>query len=155
MTRSLVMAQDRRTAVPAGSGRVRPAQLIWLRDGETSLFGSDTYELLAGVAEIGSLRQAALRLGVSYSKAWHLVHDAEQRLGVQLFERRIGGSCGGGSVLTVDGRELAARYGALLAAADRHLAQLFERYFGDLAFAAPPDDGGHELPRPCRPARRC
>ena len=132
MTGITVMAQDSKSATPTDGGRVRPGQRIWLHDGETPLFGSDTYELLAGVAEIGSLRQAAKRLGVSYSKAWHLVHDAEDQLGVQLFERRIGGSCGGGSVLTADGRELAERYGALLAAADRQLDELFERYFGDL-----------------------
>ena len=87
------------------------------------------------VAESGSLAQAAKQAGVSYSKALHLVHEAEECLGVRLFERRIGGAAGGGSTLTAEGRTLGERFGALLAAAETELARLYELYFGDLSFA--------------------
>ena len=79
--------------------------------------------------------EAAKRTGVSYSKALHLVNEAEECLGVRLFERRAGGPAGGGSTLTAEGRKLGERFGALLAAADRELARLYEQFFGDLSFA--------------------
>ena len=107
------------------------------------------------LAEIGSLHQAASRAGLSYSKAWHLANEAEERLGLRLFERRVGGSAGGGSALTTDGRRLSERFGALMVAADRDLGELYERYFADLPFAGPAGEsaGG---PQPlCRRGRRC
>jgi len=115
--------------------RLRPAQRIWLQKGEAPPFGRDAYELLLCVAESGSLAQGARRAGVSYSKALHLVQEAEECLGVRLFERRIGGHAGGGSTLTAAGRTLGERFGALLAAAETELAKLYEQYFGDLSFA--------------------
>jgi len=120
---------------PAPARRLRPTQRIWLQNGEAPPFGRDAYELLLRVAESGSLAQGARRAGVSYSKALHLVQEAEQCLGVRLFERRIGGAAGGGSTLTAEGRTLGERFGALLAAAETELARLYEQYFGDLSFA--------------------
>lgn len=120
---------------PVRSPALRPAQRIWLQKDEAPPFGREAYELLLCVAESGSLTQAAKRAGVSYSKALHLVKEAEECLGVRLFERRVGGTAGGGSTLTADGRKLGERFGALLLAADTELARLYDQYFGDLSFA--------------------
>ena len=134
---------------------VRPAQRIWLQEGGTPLFGPDAYALLLRVAEVGSLRQAASQVGVSYSKAWHIVNEAEARLGVQLFERRVGGSTGGGTALTTEGWKLGERFGALIVAADRDLGDLYERYFGDLPFAGAAVETAGGPQRLCRRERRC
>jgi len=116
-------------------GGLRPTQRIWLQNGEAPPFGHDAYELLLRVAESGSLAQGAKRAGISYSKALHLVQEAEQCLGVRLFERRIGGAAGGGSTLTAEGLTLGERFGALLEAAEAELVRLYEQHFGDLSFA--------------------
>lgn len=134
---------------------MRPAQRIWLQEGGTPLFGPDAYALLLQVAETGSLRRAASDVGVSYSKAWHIANEAEARLGVRLFERRVGGSAGGGSALTTDGWKLGQRFGALLVAADRDLDELYERYFADLPFAGPAAEIAGGPQRLCRRERRC
>lgn len=117
--------------------RVRLAYRVWLEEGGLSAFAPDTYALLSGVATIGSLRQAAKQLGLSYSKARHLANQAEERLGMQLIERRVGGPVGGGSAPTAAGRELGERFGAFLAEAERHLEELYEKHFGDAVFTDP------------------
>ena len=93
---------------------------------------------------MGSLNQAAKSIAMSYSKAWHVVREVEERLGVSLFERRIGGANGGGSSLTDEARGLLARYGALEAEADDLLAALFAKHFADVPFG----------PSSASPARR-
>ena len=134
---------------------MRPPQRIWLQEGGIPTFGPQAYALLPQVAEIGSLHQAARRAGLSYSKAWHLANEAEERLGVRLLERRVGGPAGGGSALTTDGWKLGERFGALMVAADRDLSELYERYFADLPFAGPAGEPAGGPRRLCRRERRC
>ena len=69
---------------------------LWL-DYRGRAFGDGPARLLAGVEEHGSLRKAAQELGMSYNKAWRIIHAAEQRLGFPLLDRSVGGSLGGGS----------------------------------------------------------
>ena len=91
---------------------------------------------------------------MAYSKAWRLVREVEQRLGVELFERRTGGPDGGGSRLTDEGRLLLQRFEAFTRDADEALAALFEEHFGDLPYAGqvgasarePRDSGGEPEP---------
>ncbi len=116
---------------------MRLAYRVWLEEGGVSAFAPDTYALLSDVATIGSLRQAAKHLGLSYTKARHLANQAEERLGIQLIERRIGGPVGGGSAPTAAGRELGERFGAFLADAERYLEELYEKHFGDTVFTDP------------------
>ena len=60
------------------------------------LFGEGPYELLSGVQELGSLRASAQRMGMAYTKAFHMVKHVETVLGVSLTQRTIGGRGGGG-----------------------------------------------------------
>lgn len=48
-------------------------------------------QLLAGIAELGSLQQAAARIGMSQPAATHALADIESLLGVELFERHARG----------------------------------------------------------------
>ena len=48
-------------------------------------------QLLAGVAELGSLQQAAAQIGMSQPAATHALADIESLLGVELFERHARG----------------------------------------------------------------
>ena len=82
---------------------------IWL-DYRGRAFGDGPARLLTGVERTGSLRKAALELGMSYNKAWRILHAAEERLGFPLLDRSVGGNLGGGSHLTPEARDLVARY---------------------------------------------
>ncbi len=103
---------------------------IWL-DYRGRAFGDGPARLLAGVEQYGSLRKAAQELGMSYNKAWRILHAAEQRLGFPLLDRSVGGSLGGGSNITPEARDLMTRYQALAAEAADVLDNVFQRHFAD------------------------
>ena len=109
---------------------MRLAYKIWL-DHRGRAFGDGPARLLNGVERSGSLSKAALELGMSYNKAWRILHAAEQRLGFSLLDRRVGGSLGGGSHLTPQARDLMTRYRALGTEVDEALETLFQRHFAD------------------------
>lgn len=112
---------------------------IWL-DYRGRAFGDGPARLLTGVEQTGSLRKAAQELGMSYNKAWRILHAAEERLGFPLLDRNVGGSLGGGSQLTPEARDLVARYQALADEASEVLESVFQRHFAD--WESPPPAGG-------------
>lgn len=121
-------------APPKPAPAVHLAHRLWLeRDGEL-VFGPGAFELLRRVEQMGSLNKAAKSMAMSYSKAWRVVREVEERLGVSLFERRIGGPDGGGSSLTDEARSLLARYGALQTEADDLLLSLFAKHFSGVSY---------------------
>jgi molybdate transport system regulatory protein len=81
-----------------------------LRDSETdahaSAFGRGVARLCELVDELGSLNKAAKELDMAYSKAWRIMKDTEDALGVELIERQ--GSKG--STLTDEGKILTQIY---------------------------------------------
>lgn len=79
-------------------------------DEKDKVFGPGPATLLRLVERTGSLLSAAKAMGMSYSKATHLVKHAEERLGVTLTMRSTGGEGGGGSVLTRECQDLLDRY---------------------------------------------
>jgi molybdate transport system regulatory protein len=82
---------------------------IWLSaDGKA--FGEGPYLLLQGIAKTGSLRRAAMEMGMSYRKAWGILKACEKKLGFTLIERKVGGSSGGYSKITPSGYELMKHY---------------------------------------------
>jgi molybdate transport system regulatory protein len=123
---------------------VRLAYKIWL-EYRGRAFGDGPARLLDGVEQAGSLRRAASELGMSYNKAWRILHAAEQRLGFALLDRSVGGSLGGGSQLTPQAQDLLARYRALAAAAEEALTRVFEQHFADWEDPKPGELPG-ELP---------
>ena len=73
-------------------------------------FGPGLAELLRRVDELHSLRAAAQSMKMAYSKAWTVLHTAEEGLGFALLEVRVGGKNGGGASLTEDARRMLAAY---------------------------------------------
>ncbi len=129
-----------------GSTSARPAVRVRLECDGDPVFGPGPYELLCKVRDHGSLHKAAMDMSMAYSKAWRLVHDAEEHLGLEILSRRAGGVAGGGSVLTDDGEELVRRFGALQEDVHNELLRLFVKHFGDAWWAdgdaAPPHAAG-------------
>lgn len=96
-------------------------------------FGPGVAQLLGLVDRLGSLRAAAAEMGMSYTKAWNIVHRCERELRFPLLTTAAGGSGGGGAALTREAHQmilLQRDYAEKLQDyADRLLRQELERYF--------------------------
>ena len=89
---------------------------IWLGDEkEHGFLGEGRYRLLREIGRVGSLAQAAQKMGISYRKAWGDVRAVERWLGFELIERHRGGSGGGASTLNERGKKLLEAYGRVQA----------------------------------------
>jgi len=89
--------------------RMKVAYKVWLKN-EGKAFGEGPYQLLKGIEKTGSLHMAAIKLDMSYQKAWNVLNDCEKELGFQMIERKVGGVSGGGSNLTVAGKAFLKQY---------------------------------------------
>lgn len=116
---------------------------IWL-DYRGRAFGDGPARLLDGVEEWGSLRKAAQELGMSYNKAWRILHAAEERLSFPLLDRSVGGSLGGGSQLTPEAQDLMKRYRAMAVEAEGALEAVFQKHFADWEDPVQPGPGRGE-----------
>lgn len=84
---------------------------LFLEDQGRYVLGPGRVELLHSIAELGSLRKAAQKLGMSYRWAWGRLSDAEKALGVNLLAHDPG-SGGKAKTLTAEARELLVWYDA-------------------------------------------
>ncbi len=88
--------------------RPRVRLRMWLETDDGLFVGLGRAQLLANIAEYGSLKQAAEHMGMSYRAAWGKLRQSEQVLGFQLVARR--GRRRDGQVLTPFGKLLMERY---------------------------------------------
>ncbi|QOJ79109.1 LysR family transcriptional regulator [Infirmifilum lucidum] len=65
--------------------------------------------VLDAVSKAGSLKRAALLLGVDYRTVWNTIDALEKTLGLRLVGREAGGAGGGGAHLTLFGEALLAK----------------------------------------------
>lgn len=86
--------------------------------GDRLVFGPGKGELLARIAETGSIAAAGRAMGMSYKRAWALVEEMNAAFRAPLVISARGGAGGGGAQLTEDGRTVLAAYQALLAQVD-------------------------------------
>lgn len=89
----------------------------------SSVFGRGIANLCKGVREKGSLNAAAKDMGMAYSKAWRIIKDTEDSLGVQLLIR----DGAHGSVLTGEGSELLDVYLAIDEKISQETLKLYEK----------------------------
>ena len=103
---------------------------FWVeQDGELVL--SDwRVDLLQAVEETGSLSAACARMNVAYRVGWGKIKEIERRLGISLLDSRSGGTEGGSTKLTEQGRALVARYRRFQAGLPDLIRQRFEQEFG-------------------------
>lgn len=73
-------------------------------------FGPGVVELLQRISQTGSLNTAAKQMRMSYNKAWRMIKKAEEELGYPLVNKSVGGSNGGGSTVTIQGKRLTAKF---------------------------------------------
>lgn len=75
-------------------------------DKENVILNSRLNLLLFLISDMGSIRQAAMHMGLSYQKAWEMINTLEKELGYKVMERRRGGKDGGKTSLTEKGKKL-------------------------------------------------
>lgn len=73
-------------------------------------FDEDLAALLREVDSSHSMNNACKELGMAYSRAWKMIKKAEEMLGCDLVTKQVGGSGGGGSVLTEEGARYLTKY---------------------------------------------
>jgi len=80
--------------------------------------------LLWAIEQSGSINRAAKQMGLSYKGAWQILERANNGAPQALLSTAIGGSKGGGSVLTPAGRALLALFNRLERQHDAFIAEL-------------------------------
>lgn len=103
---------------------------IWVVLSEDVKFGEGRAELLRLIDELGSIKQAVARLGMSYRSAWGYIEALERAAGVKFLERTPGGGARGGARLTRAGRAFLRKYERLAGGLERTARARFDRTFG-------------------------
>ena len=104
-------------------------KIIFTDDNGDKFFGEGPCRLLRHIEKTGSLRAAALEMGMAYTKALKLVKQAEAALGYPLITRITGGKDGGGSILTPEGKQWLLKYEAYRDACVKSNQALYRRFF--------------------------
>lgn len=107
---------------------ITPKAKIWIEVNGAVVFGSGRVDLFEAIAETGSIRQAASKLGMSYRAAWGKIKATEERLGFQLIEKHAGGHQSGAQ-LTPDAKNLLACYKRFKHEAAGAVEHLFKHHF--------------------------
>lgn len=99
---------------------------------ERTFWGPGVAQLLHGIAEKHSLRASAQDMGMSYSKAWKIVHHAEHELGFPLVESVTGGAQGGGACLTRQAARLLPAYNAMVQELQKSQQMAFQKHLATI-----------------------
>lgn len=101
------------------------------------VMGPGRADLLALIAQTGSIAAAGRQMKMSYRRAWTLVEAMNRTFDTALVETSKGGAEHGGARLTPLGVSLLAAYRALEAATANAGGEQLERF--EAALAVPPD----------------
>ncbi len=103
---------------------------VWIEVEGEPVFGRGRRFLLEAIDSHGSINRAAKETGVSFRRAWSHIKTMEERLGVKLVERTVGGRNGGGAVITPEARMILKQFETLendvRDIVDRRFAALFK-----------------------------
>ena len=112
---------------------------------EEECFSALTADFLEAVAESGSMLGACQIRDISYSKGWKMLKIAEAQLGIQFLERQTGGSKGGFSVLTPEGKVFLEKFRRMEAAVQAAAEAAFEKIFLEPEEEEKEDTDGREI----------
>ncbi len=105
---------------------------LYLEDSQDKFMGIGVLWLLQKIEECGSLRAAAISLGISYSKAFKMIENLENALGQPVLERKRGGSARIGAVLTPFGLRFISLYDAFQKQCKQLLKEPFDGFLKNL-----------------------
>ena len=87
---------------------------LWVDVNDEKLFGPGRAELLQQIDETGSISKAAKSMGMSYKKAWAMVDEMNGMAKAPYVVPQKGGSQGGGTELTPEGKAVVKAYQKIL-----------------------------------------
>ena len=93
-------------------------------------FGPGVAELMEHVEATGSLSKGCRCMQMAYSKGWKILKRAEEDLGIPLVQGNRGGSNGGQTVLTPEGKEFLKRYRKFEQEVRAGADASFQKWFG-------------------------
>lgn len=114
---------ERKTAIELGGS-------IWMTIDGANLGGPGRVELLARIAECGSITRAAKAMKMSYKAAWDAIDGMNNLAGEALVERTTGGKGGGGTRLTRRGEQLVSNFRLIEREHQRFVEQLSQQAAG-------------------------
>lgn len=103
--------------------------LLRRRNTQESILSQEQLCLLLNIDELESIAASAKKMDISYRKAWELVRRAEENLGFALVTKLRGGSEGGKSELTPDGKLLVNAYRQLRNEFDDSVKRVVQKFF--------------------------
>ena len=109
---------------------VRHKLKVWVVFQGRVKFGDGRAQLLELIDELGSLKKAVARLGMSYRNAWGYLRELEQAAGFRILERGPGGGRASGTRLTRRGRQFLARYRRFREGVEKGATRQFKQIFG-------------------------
>jgi len=113
--------------------KLRARFKLWLSSKDIEgVFGDGKWRLLKAVESERSLKAASKLLGISYRKAWGDISKAERCLNIALLEKKRGGSAGGGSGLTEQGRKWVKAYTRFRGDIEKAAEKAFEKHIREL-----------------------
>ena len=86
---------------------------VWITTSEGKLAGKGRIELMEKIKELGSIRQAAMAMEMSYRQAWQLIDDMNTKSKTPLVVSSRGGKGGGSANLTEKGEQLIILFNSL------------------------------------------
>jgi molybdate transport system regulatory protein len=90
--------------------KIEVAGRLWIEIDGKNFIGSGRIELLEKIETLGSLRKAAMSMGLSYRKAYYAIRSMNELAPAPLVELRQGGKGGGCATLTDSGRLFVEKY---------------------------------------------
>lgn len=96
---------------------------------ELTFMGTSEALLLRLIHYTNSVRYACQQMNISYSKGWNMINLMEGQLGYAVVIRRPGGSNGGYTSLTEEGRQLLEKYKRFETEAKDAVQAIFEKCF--------------------------
>jgi len=86
---------------------------IWIETANGKVLGFGRVELLERIHALGSIRQAALQMKMSYKQAWDMINHINENFEEPLVVSQRGGKGGGKAVVTPMGLKAIEQYHAL------------------------------------------
>lgn len=78
--------------------------MLRIESNDDRFLGPGRIELLEKIIETGSINQAAKLMGMSYKKAWDLIHSINNHTQKPIVLTQTGGEKGGGTIVTTEGK---------------------------------------------------
>ena len=79
---------------------MQPRIKVWVVFGDRTKLGDGRARLFELIDELGSIKKAVARMGMSYRAAWGYIRELEAAAGFRFLERKPGGGGTGGAFLT-------------------------------------------------------